>query len=120
MNPSKWAARKRAQRAKPNLSGEKCQQCGATERLERHHPDYSKPDLFVVLCDSCHIRADQSAGFQKKKKTRRCSVCGKEFIPNHSKKHTTCSRECLSEIGRRNAAKRTYHSNRYTARSRSK
>ena len=32
----------------------KCERCGSTENLERHHPDYSKPNLVITLCSSCH------------------------------------------------------------------
>lgn len=32
----------------------KCVSCGATENLERHHPDYSKPLEFIVYCRRCH------------------------------------------------------------------
>jgi hypothetical protein len=31
-----------------------CSKCGSTENLERHHPDYSKPLEFIVLCRKCH------------------------------------------------------------------
>jgi hypothetical protein len=31
-----------------------CTQCGSTEHIERHHPDYSKPLEFIVLCRKCH------------------------------------------------------------------
>lgn len=65
MELTKWAARKRAQRATPTRDG--------------------------------HRRT---------KKTKLCKVCGTEFTPSHSKKHSTCSKKCLSEIGRRNAMKR--------------
>jgi len=35
--------------------GEKCAICGATDHLERHHPDYSKPDVVITLCKRCHV-----------------------------------------------------------------
>ena len=35
---------------------EACQQCGASGKLHRHHPDYSKPKLVEFLCPSCHGR----------------------------------------------------------------
>jgi len=31
-----------------------CEVCGATEKLERHHPNYSKPYYFETLCKRCH------------------------------------------------------------------
>ena len=32
----------------------KCEKCGSTEKLERHHPDHSKPEEFQTLCHKCH------------------------------------------------------------------
>jgi lipopolysaccharide export LptBFGC system permease protein LptF len=52
--PYKDIAQKKARYLK-NLSKE-CAQCGATEHLEKHHPDYSKPLEVIVLCASCHRR----------------------------------------------------------------
>jgi hypothetical protein len=31
-----------------------CERCGSTDRLHRHHPDYSKPLEVVTLCVPCH------------------------------------------------------------------
>ena len=31
-----------------------CITCHATESLERHHPDYTKPKEIVTLCRRCH------------------------------------------------------------------
>lgn len=100
----KNSMRKSAQRAIPIVTA--CQECGATENLQRHHPDYSQPDRVEILCPPCHLKADQRDGTRKAKQTKLCKVCGKEFTPRHSKKHSTCSKECLAEIGRRNAMKR--------------
>lgn len=33
---------------------DKCEFCGATETLVRHHPDYDYPLIVVVCCKSCH------------------------------------------------------------------
>ena len=33
-----------------------CADCGATEDLQKHHPDYSKPLEVVTLCRVCHVR----------------------------------------------------------------
>jgi hypothetical protein len=34
--------------------GEKCEHCGSTNNLQKHHPDYSKPLEIVTLCRDCH------------------------------------------------------------------
>lgn len=31
-----------------------CEWCNSTEFLQRHHPDYSKPEYYLTLCASCH------------------------------------------------------------------
>ena len=103
---TKWAARKRAQRAMPTLKGQVCQRCGSTRGLQRHHPDYADLNRFEVLCRPCHGEADVRDGHRKTKQPKACKVCGNLFMPSHSQKHSTCSRECLSEVGRRNAEKR--------------
>jgi hypothetical protein len=39
-----------------------CEICGSTKQLEKHHPDYSEPDIVVTLCKECHTEvtiADQ-------------------------------------------------------------
>lgn len=102
----KATIRKRSQRLK-SLSGESCATCGGTENLQRHHPTYTGTD-FTILCQECHANEHKADGSWGKgsKKTKICVICGSEFTPSHSKKHTTCSRPCLSELGRRNARKR--------------
>lgn len=39
-----------------------CQRCNTTERLERHHPDYSKPGEIITLCHSCHSQLHTEQG----------------------------------------------------------
>jgi hypothetical protein len=39
--------------------GKCCERCGATENLERHHPDYSKPLEVQTLCKTCHTQVHQ-------------------------------------------------------------
>ena len=34
--------------------GSQCEQCGATENLEHHHPNYAMPLHVITLCRSCH------------------------------------------------------------------
>ena len=36
-----------------------CELCGEPKRLEKHHPDYSKPLLVVWVCKPCHSVADK-------------------------------------------------------------
>ncbi len=100
-----WAVRKAAQRAVP-LTGATCERCGAVDGLQRHHPDYSQPTLVQILCQPCHVLADQRDGFRRTKQARACALCGTTFIPEHSRKHTLCSPACRSEMGRINALKR--------------
>lgn len=104
MAQMKNTIRKRARKA--TASVETCQACGATGPLERHHPNYETPDVVEVLCAPCHVKADQRDGTRKVKATKACTICGANFLPTHSKKHTICSPECRVEAGRRNAAKR--------------
>lgn len=33
-----------------------CQECGATAKLDAHHPDYSLPLIVVFLCKPCHTK----------------------------------------------------------------
>lgn len=102
----KEAIRKRSQR-RESLNGKQCEHCGSTENLQRHHPSYESED-FIILCQTCHakLHVEHGTWARGQKKTKFCAICGKEFIPHHSKKHKTCSKECLSELGRRNAMKR--------------
>lgn len=39
-----------------NVILESCQICGSKEDLIKHHPDYSKPFEFIVLCRGCHTK----------------------------------------------------------------
>jgi hypothetical protein len=38
---------------------ELCEGCGLKKRVEKHHPDYSRPLLVVWLCKPCHAIADK-------------------------------------------------------------
>ena len=49
--PERIKARKIANKS---LLGKKCQICGSTNKLERHHWRYDKPKLFATLCKECH------------------------------------------------------------------
>ena len=98
---------RKAQKAYPKATLEKCSRCGTkAKRLERHHADYSKPLEVEILCTTCHRVADQESGTQPTKQPKACKVCRAMFMPCHSKKHETCSAKCLSQLGRLNAEKR--------------
>ena len=57
-NPEKHKAQQAVHQAKQDGSlgaPDTCEKCGLeTEKLEAHHPDYSKPLEVVWLCKSCH------------------------------------------------------------------
>jgi hypothetical protein len=36
-----------------------CEGCGLHKRVEKHHPDYSRPLLVMWLCKVCHAIADK-------------------------------------------------------------
>ena len=58
----KWKA-KNLEKVKANIQARNiplanhCENCGATEKLVKHHPDYSKPLEVVTLCRICHKKA---------------------------------------------------------------
>lgn len=41
------------------VAPELCEGCNLKRRLEKHHPDYSKPLLVVWFCKPCHAIADK-------------------------------------------------------------
>jgi hypothetical protein len=53
-HPEKQMARSRASWRRKLLIKDKCEKCGATEHLEMHHPDYSRPLYIQTLCTHCH------------------------------------------------------------------
>jgi hypothetical protein len=61
-NPDGWAAHVAANNALRDGMLERktsCEGCGLPKRLEKHHPDYSRPLLVVWLCKPCHAIADK-------------------------------------------------------------
>ena len=50
-NPKKFKAQKLGRKIP---LGSECEFCGSKRNLERHHPDYDFPHIFVSCCDSCH------------------------------------------------------------------
>jgi protein-arginine kinase activator protein McsA len=101
---SKAAIRKRAQRAHPKMTA--CSICGGTDRLHRHHPDYTKPETVVIVCCQCHATLDAEDGTRTTKAPKRCETCGATFTEYSHSRVKNCSPQCLSEAGRRNALKR--------------
>jgi hypothetical protein len=47
-------AREKSRRVLPK---DRCERCGATDRLHKHHPDYTQPLNVLTLCVPCHERA---------------------------------------------------------------
>lgn len=85
---------------------DKCEFCESTDKLERHHPDYSKPLEFLTLCKDCHellhaelgnfgvVENEDSIVFLN----RHCDNCGKTF-PDCGKKHPSFNgRSCSKWI----------------------
>ena len=60
-NPEKIFAHNQTHRARLPLDKE-CTLCKSNKRLERHHPDYSKPLLIITLCKSCHYKIHFGGG----------------------------------------------------------
>jgi hypothetical protein len=77
-----------------------CEHCGTTEKLQMHHPDYSKPLEFLTLCKDCHekLHAElDKQGISLKVplavfENRHCSTCEKSW--------PSCGRGHLSRKGR--------------------
>lgn len=51
----------------------KCELCPNTENLERHHPNYDYPHIFVTVCRECHnwITKDDRAIMRGTTKTKK-------------------------------------------------
>jgi len=41
------------------LKDKKCNVCGTTSDLQRHHEDYSRPLEIIILCRKCHNKLHQ-------------------------------------------------------------
>jgi len=37
-----------------SLENESCVKCGSTLDLQRHHPNYTNPKEYTILCRTCH------------------------------------------------------------------
>ena len=42
----------------------KCELCPNTEKLERHHPDYDYPEIYVTVCRFCHRWIEKNKEFK--------------------------------------------------------
>lgn len=90
------AVRKRAQRA-VDLTGLRCQRCGATDRLHRHHHDYSKPLEVEIVCATCHGTEHAQQRWAGHTKQRMCACCGVTFTYKRARE-TTCSLSCANTL----------------------
>jgi len=90
-----------------STKGKRCCVCGTTKNLQRHH---RSPHIWDVdiMCRKHHQAFHVANGTwgKGKKKMKPCKNCGTLFMPNHSKKHTTCSDACMKELCRQAAIKR--------------
>jgi hypothetical protein len=63
--------------------GDKCENCGSTESLERHHDDYTKPLEVRTLCKICHEKEQAKVPLNKLPPTvfrdRHCGTCSKHW-----------------------------------------
>lgn len=69
----KARARSKA-RATISTDGATCEQCGSTERLERHHEDHSKPLEVQILCRKCHQKITPKPGRPRRDDSYRVRV----------------------------------------------
>jgi hypothetical protein len=67
-NPEKHLARKAVEYALEwgKLVRGDCQDCGSKEKIEAHHPDYSKPLDIEWLCKPCHVARHAELRRQRK------------------------------------------------------
>lgn len=49
--------KRKAHRSAYKIEASACGICGSSQKVERHHPDYSKPDIVMILCHKCHLAA---------------------------------------------------------------
>ena len=104
------SGRKQAQR---NIQASKCEICGGTLILQRHHKNGNacdnSPENVEVLCQKCHTQVHVIIGNwgHGTVKPATCKICGELFRPKRTRRSTLCGNpECLKETGRRSAALR--------------
>lgn len=49
---SNQSTRYKSKKLFPELK--ECEKCGSKSKLIRHHTDYNRPDIVMVLCKQCH------------------------------------------------------------------
>jgi len=66
-------------------TGPSCADCGVSDvPLEKHHPDYSRPDFIITLCRSCHHRL-HIAPPKPKPKLALCDKCTNQHFQGRQK-----------------------------------
>lgn len=93
------AGRKQAQRLYKNLS--KCERCGGTETLHRHHIDHNTSNNtssnIAILCIRCHGSIHANQHWKDHTKDRICLYCGTQFTYKRPREKT-CSRQCGNKL----------------------
>lgn len=104
------SGRKAAQR---KFKAVKCDVCGGTKILQRHHidrdPTNNDPKNVQILCQECHKTDHMKDGTWGKGKVEPvvCEICGTVFQPKRNRRAVLCGNpECLKEKGRQSAVLR--------------
>lgn len=92
---------------------DKCETCGGTTILQRHHidrdPTNNVPQNVQILCQECHKNthmADGTWGWGTVAMAT-CRICGMEFRPTRTRRSVLCGNpQCHQELGRRSAVLR--------------
>ena len=105
-----WKGLKQAQR---KFKVEKCEICGGSKTLQRHHKDGNRlnnsAENVQILCQECHKNEHMKKGTWGKGrilKNKICVICGKSFRPRRARDKICKNKECLKELGRISALKR--------------
>lgn len=68
----------------------KCAECGALGvPLQKHHPDYSRPDFVITLCRKCHTKHKPNAK-PVKPKVSLCQKCSNKIVPSNYREGWHC------------------------------
>lgn len=108
--PTDNAGRRRAQKM---FAAIECQRCGSTAKLQRHHKDKNPRNNSAmnveIVCQSCHVIAENESGGWGKGKTlveKPCVICGTVFIPTKNQDKLCKTPECKSRMGQQSAESR--------------